>query len=52
MTISLKRRLTFDELVQENRHKILNDQSVLERIEKNIDNKKYQSLNNAKEKLD
>ncbi|QKY71609.1 FbpB family small basic protein [Lentibacillus sp. CBA3610] len=44
MTISLKKRLSFDELVQENRKEILQDESVLERIEQNMETKMHQSL--------
>ncbi|WP_255259806.1 FbpB family small basic protein [Lentibacillus sp. CBA3610] len=44
ITISLKKRLSFDELVQENRKEILQDESVLERIEQNMETKMHQSL--------
>ncbi|WP_257720702.1 FbpB family small basic protein [Lentibacillus amyloliquefaciens] len=41
----MKRRLSFDELVQENRKEMLQDESVQERIEKNMEAKMHQSLN-------
>ncbi|WP_139223963.1 FbpB family small basic protein [Lentibacillus halodurans] len=44
ITISLKKRLSFDELVQENRKQILQDESLLERIEQNLETKMHQSL--------
>jgi len=49
MTISLKKRLTFEELVQENRRQILNDAVLMEKIEENIERRKYQSLYNKKQ---
>ncbi|HLR63068.1 MAG TPA: FbpB family small basic protein [Lentibacillus sp.] len=45
MTISLKKRLSFDELVQENRRQILQDETFLERFEQNMEKKMQQSLN-------
>ncbi|MFD2045754.1 FbpB family small basic protein [Ornithinibacillus salinisoli] len=44
MTISLKKRVSFDELVKANRQQILEDRALLENIEKNIEKKYYQSL--------
>ncbi|GAB4073649.1 hypothetical protein GCM10028778_11520 [Barrientosiimonas marina] len=34
--MALKRQLSFDELVQENRQQMLQDESVLEKIEQNM----------------
>ncbi|HLS09981.1 FbpB family small basic protein [Lentibacillus sp.] len=41
--MSLKKRLSFDELVQENRKQILQDESFLERFEQNMENKMHRS---------
>ncbi|ASN05613.1 FbpB family small basic protein [Virgibacillus necropolis] len=48
MSISLKRRLSYNELVSENRKEIMQDQSVLEKIESKFE-LKYQQLNENKE---
>ncbi|WP_010530725.1 FbpB family small basic protein [Lentibacillus jeotgali] len=45
MTISLKKRLSFDELVKENRRQILQDESFLEKFEQNMEKKMQKSLN-------
>lgn len=50
ITIALKKRLSFDELVQENRKQILQDESVLEKIEQNIETKMHNSLGNKSTK--
>ncbi|WP_280687327.1 FbpB family small basic protein [Lentibacillus salicampi] len=42
--MSLKKKFTFDELVQENRRQILQDDSFLERFEQNMERKMHQSL--------
>ncbi|WP_139177908.1 FbpB family small basic protein [Oceanobacillus limi] len=42
--MSLKKRVSFDDLVQANRQQILEDKAIMEKIEKNIENKYYQSL--------
>ncbi|WP_308418995.1 FbpB family small basic protein [Virgibacillus oceani] len=44
ITISLKRRLSFDELVRENRKQILQDQTLLDKIEQNLESKRNQTL--------
>ncbi|GGJ84896.1 hypothetical protein GCM10007063_04300 [Lentibacillus kapialis] len=44
MVISLKKRLSFDELVQENRRQILQDESFLERFEQKMEKKMQHSL--------
>nr|WP_177183374.1 FbpB family small basic protein [Lentibacillus persicus] len=48
--MALKKRLSFDELVQENRKQILQDESVLEKIEQNIETKMHNSLGNKSSK--
>lgn len=48
--ISLKKRLSFDELVQENRKQIWQDESFLEKFEQNMENKMHQSLNKKRGK--
>ncbi|WP_099158848.1 FbpB family small basic protein [Virgibacillus ndiopensis] len=42
--MSLKRRLSFDELVRENRKQILQDQTLLEKIEQNLEMKRNQTI--------
>ncbi|WP_338062642.1 FbpB family small basic protein [Virgibacillus halotolerans] len=44
MAISLKKRLTFDELVSENRQQILKDQLLLEKIEQSLEMRMHQSV--------
>ncbi|ASK64428.1 FbpB family small basic protein [Virgibacillus phasianinus] len=48
MSISLKRRLSYNELVSQNRKEIMQDQSVLEKIESKFE-LKYQQLKENKE---
>lgn len=48
MTISLKRRLSYNELVNENRKEIMRDQSILEKIESKFE-LKYQQVLEGKE---
>ncbi|MUK90671.1 FbpB family small basic protein [Ornithinibacillus sp. L9] len=42
--MSLKKRVSFDDLVKANRQQILEDRALLDRIEENIEKKYYQSL--------
>ncbi|MFD1360470.1 FbpB family small basic protein [Lentibacillus salinarum] len=42
--MALKKRLSFDELVRENRNQILQDASLLDRIEQNVETKMHESL--------
>ncbi|MFD0951389.1 FbpB family small basic protein [Virgibacillus natechei] len=42
--MSLKKRLAFDELVQENRQQIMKDHLQMEKIEENIEKKMHQSV--------
>ncbi|RYG71420.1 FbpB family small basic protein [Lentibacillus lipolyticus] len=44
MTISLKKRSSFEELVQKNREQILQNETLMERIEQNMETKMRQSL--------
>ena len=46
--MSLKRKISFDELVNENRQQILQDQVWMDRIEQNLDSKHKQVLNRTK----
>ncbi|WP_156289153.1 FbpB family small basic protein [Oceanobacillus salinisoli] len=39
MTISLKKKLTFEELVQQNRKQILEDNVLLDKIEQKLEKK-------------
>ncbi|WP_226376966.1 FbpB family small basic protein [Oceanobacillus halotolerans] len=39
ITISLKKKVSFDELVQENRQQILKDKELLNQIEENLETK-------------
>ncbi|WP_281251596.1 FbpB family small basic protein [Virgibacillus phasianinus] len=48
ISISLKRRLSYNELVSQNRKEIMQDQSVLEKIESKFE-LKYQQLKENKE---
>nr|WP_081498501.1 FbpB family small basic protein [Oceanobacillus massiliensis] len=48
--MSLKKKLSFDELVAENRKQILQDRMLLERIENNMDMKMQQTVRRANEK--
>ncbi|WP_430785749.1 FbpB family small basic protein [Virgibacillus flavescens] len=43
--ISLKRRLSYNDLVDENRKEIMKDQSILEKIESRFEVKYQQVLN-------
>jgi len=43
MAISLKKRLSFDELVQENRKQIMEDKRLLDRIERTLAIKRHQT---------
>ncbi|AVQ99145.1 hypothetical protein OBCHQ24_09035 [Oceanobacillus iheyensis] len=44
MTISLKKKVSFEQLVQDNKKQIMQDASLLERIERNLEMKMNQSL--------
>ncbi|RKQ13162.1 FbpB family small basic protein [Oceanobacillus bengalensis] len=46
--MSLKKKMTFEELVQENRRQILEDSFLLDKIEENIEKKMHQTLKKAK----
>ncbi|WP_084157538.1 FbpB family small basic protein [Oceanobacillus manasiensis] len=43
--MSLKKKISFEQLVQENKKQILQDSSLLERIERDIEMKMNQTLN-------
>jgi Fur-regulated basic protein B len=49
ITISLKKRLTFEELVQANRQQILEDRIILDRIEENLERKAREVLAKRRE---
>ncbi|MFD1848911.1 FbpB family small basic protein [Oceanobacillus bengalensis] len=44
----MKKKMTFEELVQENRRQILEDSFLLDKIEENIEKKMHQTLKKAK----
>ncbi|MFD2760310.1 FbpB family small basic protein [Lentibacillus juripiscarius] len=44
ITISLKKRSSFEELVQENREQILQNETLMEKIEQKMETKMRQSL--------
>ncbi|MBT2215004.1 FbpB family small basic protein [Virgibacillus dakarensis] len=48
--MSLKKKLTFDELVSQNREQILQDQVLMEKIEQNLEMKRNQFLKRKNEK--
>ncbi|MFD2630591.1 FbpB family small basic protein [Oceanobacillus kapialis] len=43
--MSLKKKLSFEQLVQDNKRQILQDSSLMERIEKDLETKMNQTLN-------
>ncbi|MGY0691661.1 FbpB family small basic protein [Virgibacillus sp. FSP13] len=47
--MSLKRRLSFEELVKENRKQIVQDQLLMEKIEQNIEMKRNKSVKRVNE---
>ncbi|MFA1820805.1 FbpB family small basic protein [Virgibacillus oceani] len=47
--MSLKRKLSFDELVSENRQQILKDRLLMEKIEQNIEKRINKNTQNQKE---
>lgn len=49
ITISLKKRLSFEELVQANRQQILDDKEILDRIEQNLEKRARDILSKRKE---
>lgn len=49
ITISLKKRLSFEELVQTNRQQILSDREILDRIEDNLEKRARDILSKRKE---
>lgn len=46
----MRKGMTFEDLVQENRQQILQDQSLLEKIEQTIESRMHQSLKHTTEK--
>ncbi|WP_164219658.1 FbpB family small basic protein [Virgibacillus sp. YIM 98842] len=46
--MSLKRKLSFEELVRENRQQILKDRLLMERIEQNMENRINQHAGSQK----
>ncbi|PAV29384.1 FbpB family small basic protein [Virgibacillus profundi] len=48
--MSLKKKLTFEELVQENRQQILKDHLLMEKIELNLESRMHQSVRKIEEK--
>ncbi|MEW9676160.1 FbpB family small basic protein [Lentibacillus sp. L22] len=48
ITISLKKKLSFDELVIENRRQIMQDQLLMEKIEQNLESKREKFLKKVK----
>lgn len=44
ITISLKKKISFEQLVQDNKKQIMQDASLLERIERNLEMKMNQTL--------
>ncbi|RIU96266.1 FbpB family small basic protein [Oceanobacillus picturae] len=44
MTISLKKKISFEQLVQDNKKQIMQDASLLERIERDLEMKMNQTL--------
>jgi hypothetical protein len=49
ITISLKKRLSFEELVQVNRQQILEDKAILDRIEDNLEKRAKELLSKRKQ---
>ncbi|GIO26256.1 FbpB family small basic protein [Ornithinibacillus bavariensis] len=49
ITISLKKRLTFEELVQANRQQILEDREILDRIEDNLEKRAREEISRRRE---
>ncbi|MGM8365047.1 FbpB family small basic protein [Virgibacillus sp. W0181] len=47
IAISLKKRITFDDLVAENRQNILENQIFMERIERTVEDKLHESYKNS-----
>ncbi|MGJ9460494.1 FbpB family small basic protein [Oceanobacillus sp. CF4.6] len=47
--MSLKKKLSFDELVAENRKQILQDRMLMEKIEHNLDMRMHQTVKKANE---
>ncbi|MEN1969967.1 FbpB family small basic protein [Lentibacillus sp. N15] len=46
--MSLKKKLSFDELVNENRKQILQDQLLMEKIEQNLETKRQRLMKKEK----
>lgn len=46
----MRKGMSFEELVQQNRQQIMQDRSLIEKIEVNIENRMHQSLKRANEK--
>ncbi|WP_339227863.1 FbpB family small basic protein [Oceanobacillus sp. FSL K6-2867] len=49
ITISLKKKQRFDELVAENRKQILEDRKLMEQIEDNLDMRMHQTVKRVNE---
>ncbi|WP_157052467.1 FbpB family small basic protein [Ornithinibacillus contaminans] len=47
--MSLKKRLSFEELVQANRQQILDDRAILDRIEENLEQRAREVLSKRRE---
>ncbi|WP_072887674.1 FbpB family small basic protein [Ornithinibacillus halophilus] len=47
--MSLKKRVSYDELVQANRKQILEDKKLMEKIEENIERRIHENLQQNKE---
>ncbi|RDW17744.1 FbpB family small basic protein [Oceanobacillus chungangensis] len=47
--MSLKKKITFEELVEENRRQILEDRRLMDEIEQNLEMKMNQSLKKVNE---
>ncbi|MUV39858.1 hypothetical protein JNUCC1_03742 [Lentibacillus sp. JNUCC-1] len=45
--MALKKRQSFDELVQENRRQIMSDQELMNRIEKKLEQRRHEYLQKA-----
>ncbi|WP_156646885.1 FbpB family small basic protein [Lentibacillus sp. JNUCC-1] len=45
--VALKKRQSFDELVQENRRQIMSDQELMNRIEKKLEQRRHEYLQKA-----
>ncbi|OZU90218.1 FbpB family small basic protein [Virgibacillus indicus] len=48
--MSLKKKITFEELVQENRQQILKDKLLMEQIEQNLESRMHQTVRKLDQK--